>query len=141
MCTFRWTRENATNHDTKSKSKACGLGFSLTVPFLPPKATICHGVPANPDTDLEDFSHRLKISSSPSPSPRPSQSTKARKLINPDTDPIPMRQTDQEPISEPISGSTSIQQASHPPQNIEMREVTPRDIYSIVERTIRFVFP
>ena len=64
-----------------------------------------------PDADPEDFSRRLKISSSPSPSPRPSQSTKARKLFNPDTDPIPMRRTD----PEPILGSTSIQQASRPP--------------------------
>ena len=64
-----------------------------------------------PDADPEDFSRRLKISSSPSPSPRPSQSAKARKLFNPDTDPIPMRRTD----PEPISGPTSTQQASRLP--------------------------
>jgi protein SMG6 len=63
-----------------------------------------------PDADPEDFSRRLKISSSPSP--RPSQSTKARKLYNPDTDPIPMRRTAD---PEPISGSTSTQPASRPP--------------------------
>ena len=57
-----------------------------------------------PDADPEDFSHRLKISSSLFP--RPSQSTKARKLFNPDRDPIPMRRTTD---PEPISGSTSIQ--------------------------------
>ena len=64
-----------------------------------------------PDADPEDFSRRLKISSSPSPSPRPPQSTKARKLFNPDTDPIPMRRTD----PEPVSGSTATQQTSRPP--------------------------
>jgi protein SMG6 len=63
-----------------------------------------------PDADPEDFPRRLKISSSPSP--RPSQSTKARKLYNPDTDPIPMRRTAD---PEPISGSTSTQPASRPP--------------------------
>ena len=62
------------------------------------------------EADPEEFSRRLKISSSPSP--RPSQSTKARKLFNPDTDPIPMRRTTD---PEPISGSTSTQQASRPP--------------------------
>ena len=62
-----------------------------------------------PEADPEDFSRRLKISSSPSP--RPSQSAKARKLFNPDTDPIPMRRTD----PEPTSGSTATQQASRPP--------------------------
>ncbi|KAF8162971.1 hypothetical protein B0H34DRAFT_744517 [Crassisporium funariophilum] len=47
------------------------------------------------DADHEDFSRRLKISSSPSP--RPSQATHkagaSSKLFNPDTDPIPMRRT------------------------------------------------
>ena len=52
-----------------------------------------------PDADPEDFSRRLKISLSPSPGP--CQSTKARKLFNPDTDPIPMRRTaDPEPLLE-----------------------------------------
>jgi len=84
-----------------------------------------------PEADPEDFS--LKISSSLS---------KARKLFNPDTDPIPMRRID----PEPVSGSTASQQAPalfplHRQQTIEMREVTARDTYSIIERTIWFVFP
>jgi protein SMG6 len=99
------------NLDTESKPKACGLGFSPTVPFLPQKQQYVVVSRPTPDADPEDFSRRLRISSSPSLSPKPSQSTKARKLFNPDTDPIPMRRTD----PEPISGSTSIQQASRPP--------------------------
>jgi protein SMG6 len=64
-----------------------------------------------PDADPEDFSRRLKISSSPSP--RPSESTtKARKLFNPDTDPIPMKRTTD---PEPTSVSTGTQQPSRPP--------------------------
>jgi protein SMG6 len=111
-------------------------------PLPPPKATICRGVPANSRRHPEDFSRRLKISSSPSPSPRPSQSTKARKLFNPDTDPIPMRRTDPEPILDlhPFNRLPALLPL-HYQRIIEMREVTPLDIYSIIERTIRFVFP
>ncbi|TFK42921.1 hypothetical protein BDQ12DRAFT_299349 [Crucibulum laeve] len=50
------------------------------------------------DADHEDFSRRLKISSSPTPrqasaSTRGAQSGGASKLFNPDTDPIPLRRT------------------------------------------------
>ena len=61
-----------------------------------------------PDTDPEDFSHMLKIFLSPSP--RPCQFTKARKLFNPDTDPIPMRRT-----ADPEPSSKFTQQGSRPP--------------------------
>ena len=72
-----------------------------------------------PDANPEDFSRRLKISSfSP---PRPCQSTKAKKLFNPDTDPIPMRPTaDPESMLE----STGPQQGTHPlPSSTNHRDV------------------
>ena len=76
-------------------------------PTSPRRHASPHVVVSRPtqDADHEDFSRRLKISSSPSP--RPSQSInshKTRKLFNPDTDPIPMRRTaDPESVSESIS--------------------------------------
>jgi len=60
-----------------------------------------------PNADPEDFFRRLRISSA---SLRPCQSTKARKPFNPDTDPIPMKQT-----ADPEPSSESTQQGSRPP--------------------------
>jgi protein SMG6 len=73
-----------------------------------------------PEADPEDFSRRLKISSSPSP--RPSQHTKVRKLFNPDTDPIPMRRTtDPEPISE-SAGTQQDSRSPPPPSSTNRRD-------------------
>ena len=94
-----------------------------------------------PDADPEDFSRRLKISSSPSP--RPSESTtKVRKLFNPDTDPIPMKRTTD---PEPTSVSTGTQQPSRPPStpstnHRDDRGNTARHLFNH-RRTIQFVFP
>ena len=63
------------------------------------------------DADPEDFSRRLKISSSPSP--RPSQTTQKQgassKLFNPDTDPIPMRRTAEPESMSDATGSSYVQ--------------------------------
>ncbi|PPR08027.1 hypothetical protein CVT24_010868 [Panaeolus cyanescens] len=66
------------------------------------------------DADHEDFSRRLKISTSPSP--RPSSSTQkpsaSQKLFNPNTDPIPMRRT-AEPEQSPDADTPQATRNSH----------------------------
>lgn len=67
------------------------------------------------EADHEDFSRRLKISSS-SPPPRPSQPAhKAQsKLFNPDTDPIPMRRTAEPDVMSEGSSYVNISRAAAP---------------------------
>lgn len=69
-----------------------------------------HVIVSRPEADPDDFSRRLKISTSPRPHHHIKQ-TQQGKLFNPNTDPIPMRRT-AEPES--ISDTTS---SSSPPRN------------------------
>lgn len=69
-----------------------------------------HVIVSRPEADPDDFSRRLKISTSPRPHHHIKQ-TQQGKLFNPNTDPIPMRRT-AEPES--ISDVTS---SSSPPRN------------------------
>ncbi|KAG1891533.1 hypothetical protein F4604DRAFT_1706903 [Suillus subluteus] len=69
-----------------------------------------HVIVSRPEADPDDFSRRLKISTSPRPHHHTKQ-TQQGKLFNPNTDPIPMRRT-AEPES--ISDATS---SSSPPRN------------------------
>ncbi|KAG1756261.1 uncharacterized protein EDB91DRAFT_1091560 [Suillus paluster] len=70
-----------------------------------------HVIVSRPEADPEDFSRRLKISTSPRPHRDHSKQPHQGKLFNPNTDPIPMRRT-AEPES--ISDVTS---SSSPPRN------------------------
>ena len=95
-----------------------------------------------PDADPEDFSHRLKISSSPSP--RPSESTTmARKLFNPDTDPMKWNEHLTQNLHQYLQALNNlpILLLLHHQLIIETTEVTLLVIYSIIERTIQFIFP
>lgn len=69
-----------------------------------------HVIASRPEADPEDFSRRLKISTSPRPHHNMKQ-TQQGKLFNPNTDPIPMRRTTE---PESISDVTS---SSSPPRN------------------------
>lgn len=94
-------------------------------PKLPVQSAIPRNLPASPrrhasphvivsrpsqDADHEEFSRRLKISSSPSP--RPSQATQranaSSKLFNPDTDPIPTRHTAEPEVMSDGTGSSYV---------------------------------
>ncbi|KAF9466407.1 hypothetical protein BDZ94DRAFT_220383 [Collybia nuda] len=67
-----------------------------------------HHTPAEADHD--DFSRRLKISSSPSPAP-PSKSSK---LFNPVTDPIPVRRTAEPEVMSDATGSSHVRPTPSP---------------------------
>lgn len=69
-----------------------------------------HVIVSRPEADPDDFSRRLKISTSPRPHHHAKQ-TQQGKLFNPNTDPIPMRRTTE---PESISDITS---SSSPPRN------------------------
>ncbi|EGN96009.1 hypothetical protein SERLA73DRAFT_112057 [Serpula lacrymans var. lacrymans S7.3] len=79
-----------------------------------------HLVVSRPEADPEDFSRRLKISTSSRPS-YPKQHQQQSKLFNPDTDPIPMRRT-AEPESISDATSSSYVPRSGPPTSSHQRE-------------------
>ncbi|KDR73471.1 hypothetical protein GALMADRAFT_71996 [Galerina marginata CBS 339.88] len=90
-------RKNAAASKPKDRSERDRMQLAVPqpVPARSPKLsppTRRH--PSPHDADPDDFSRRLKISSSPSPRPPPvHKPVPASKLFNPNTDPIPMRRT------------------------------------------------
>ncbi|KAF5330656.1 hypothetical protein D9619_005946 [Psilocybe cf. subviscida] len=89
--------------------------------------------PSQQDADHEDFSRRLKISSSPSPRPAHAQpahkSANASKLFNPDTDPIPMRRTAEPDIMSDGTGSSHVKAAPPQPTHREERPSAARQLF------------
>ncbi|KAF8911941.1 hypothetical protein CPB84DRAFT_1812127 [Gymnopilus junonius] len=84
---------------------------------MPPSSSATKLAPAHPppsprrhpaqDADHEDFSRRLKISSSPRPQ-QAHKSAVSSKLFNPDTDPIPMRRTAEPEAMSDATGSSYV---------------------------------
>ncbi|KAF8964027.1 hypothetical protein BDZ97DRAFT_1904591 [Flammula alnicola] len=117
-----------TNHPTPSSSslsrteRSPKLAVQSSVPRHSPSSPRRHASPhlivsrPTQDADHEDFSRRLKISSSPSP--RPSQAahkaSASSKLFNPDTDPIPMRRTAEPEAISDDTGSSNVPRAAAP---------------------------
>jgi len=112
------------NHQSSLTNSTQPSSSTLTRPERSPKLAVpSRQTPASPrrhaspqvivshptqDVDHEDFSRRLKISSSPSPRPaQPShKQTASSKLFNPDPDPIPMRRVaDPEVLSDGTGSS------------------------------------
>ncbi|GLB35314.1 putative est1 DNA/RNA binding domain [Lyophyllum shimeji] len=78
-------------------------------PPVPPRRNV-------PEADHDEFSRRLKISSSPAPQPKSSP-----KLFNPQADPIPLRRT-AEPEAMSDATSSSYLPRPHPSPNANARE-------------------
>ncbi|KAF9483772.1 hypothetical protein BDN70DRAFT_904058 [Pholiota conissans] len=105
----------------RSPKPAPAPAVSRPLPSSPRRHASPHVVVSRPsqDADHEDFSRRLKISSSPSPRPsHPAahKSSPVSKLFNPDTDPIPMRRTAEPEAMSDATGSShvSVQRAPQP---------------------------
>jgi protein SMG6 len=85
-----------------------------------------HTIINRPEADPDDFSRRLKISSSPAPRTSPPSKHHNTKLFNPETDPIPMRYS-AEPES--ISDTTSSSYVPRRGPNSASRDVPPRQLF------------
>jgi protein SMG6 len=86
---------SSTVSKTERSPKPPAPSASRHSPSLSRRHPSPHVVVSHPtvDADHEDFSRRLRISSSPSPRPLQHKSIASSKLYNPGTDPIPVRRT------------------------------------------------